>query len=378
VFGNGKTAVKAAVGKYVASQAAGYAANFNGMTYSTQVRAWLDFDRNKSIYDQNGNLQLNEVLGGTSNFGGITARPDPNLARGYNWEYNAMIQHELAPRLSVSAAYYRRQFYNLQVTDNQNLTLNDWTSYAINTPTDTRLPLSGQAITMYNLNTTKVGTAVDNLLTYSTVNRTTYNGIEFTANYRREKFLFFGGITTDRRTASSCDGTDTTSGNTARDNPNSLRFCDSTLATGGQPAGVFRTTVKASGAYSFPYDVQLSGTFAAIPGPAIAANYTVTAAIAGRTIVASQAGANSIIVNLVQPNTVFLDYQNRFDMRLGKTFRFNARRVQAFMDIFNVFNAGTVVRVNETYGANPATNAWLTPLAIVDARYARFGVQLNF
>jgi len=37
-----------------------------------------------------------------------------------------------------------------------------------------------------------------------------------------------------------------------------------------------------------------------------------------------------------------------------------------------------VLRVNETYGAIPATNAWLTPLRIMDGRYVRFGMQMSF
>ena len=47
LFGNGRTALKANASKYIASAASGYAANFNGMSYSTQTRAWLDFDRNQ-------------------------------------------------------------------------------------------------------------------------------------------------------------------------------------------------------------------------------------------------------------------------------------------------------------------------------------------
>src|SRR5437773_1568393 len=82
-----------------------------------------------------------------------------------------------------------------------------------------------------------------------------------------------------------------------------------TLAGSGQPAGVFRTTVKASAAYSFPYDIQLSGSFASIPGPGIRADYTVTSAIAGRAIIGSTTGTASTVVNLVQPNSLFLDYQ---------------------------------------------------------------------
>ena len=68
-----------------------------------------------------------------------------------------------------------------------------------------------------------------------------------------------------------------------------------------------------------------------------------TSAIAGRPIIGSTAGAASIVVNLVEPGTLFLDYQNRLDLRLGKTFRFGRTKIQGFADIFNVFNAGTVL-----------------------------------
>ena len=378
--GDGKTALKANAAKYVAAQAAGFAQTFNGMNGATQTRTWSDANRDGTILNPDGSIQLNEVIGGTSNFGQITSRPDPSLPRGYNWEYSAMLQRELRARLSVTAGYYRRDYYNIQATDNQNLSLSDWTPYTIATPTDPRLPLSGQPIAMYSLNGAKVGIPTDNLISFSTLNKTTYNGVEFTVNARGSKYLLFGGVTTDRRIASTCDGDNETGGDpvgSARDNPNRLRFCESNLAANGQPAGVFRTTVKASGAYTFPYDIQLSGTFASIPGPGIRANYTVTSAVAGRTIIGSTTGAASTVINLVQPNSVFLDYQNRLDMRIGKTFRVDRLRLQGFMDIFNVFNAGTIIRVNETY-ANAGTNLWLTPTSIVDGRYARFGLQMNF
>src|SRR5262249_54822650 len=157
---------------------------------------------------------------------------------------------------------------------------------------------------------------VDNLATFSTKNRTTYNGVEFTANARGAKYLLFGGVTTDRRASTSCDGDNVFNGNTARDNPNSARFCDSVPP--------FRTTFKGSASSSFPHDVQVSGSFSAIPGPGVNANYTVTGVIAGRPIIGSvsQTATNgSTVVNLVEPGTLYLDRQNRLDLRLGKTFR---------------------------------------------------------
>ncbi len=361
VFGTGKTAIKANASKYIASAASGYTQNFNPMTYSTQVRAWIDLDGNKSILDSNGNIQFSEVIGGTSNFGGVTSRPDPDLERGYNWEYSTSVQHELMERVSVNVGYYRRQFYNLDVTDNLNLGVNEWSTFGITTPTDPRLPSSGQSITMYSLNQTAVGRPTDNVRTFSDINRTVYNGFELSANLRREKLLLFGGINTERRASTTCD---------ERDNPNSARYCDSIPP--------FRTTLKLSGAYQLPWEFQLSGTFMAIPGPNVSANYAVTAAIAGRPIIGSTAGATTINVNLIESNTVFLDYQKRLDLRFARSFRFNRYRVQGFADIFNVLNAGTVVRINETYGANPATNAWRTPLGIMEARYVRFGMQMSF
>jgi len=375
--GDGKTALKANAGKYVAAQAAGLAQTFNGMNGATQTRSWNDANGDKTIINADGSIQTNEVIGGTSNFGQITSRPDPNLLRGYNWEYSVVFQREIVPRVSATIGFYRRNFYNIQIGDNQNVSQADWTQYSIATPNDTRLPQAGQPITMYTLNPTKVGVATDNLITYSTADTTTYNGVEFTANARGTKYLLFGGVTIDKRVSNVCDGDNVTDSSGARDNPNALRFCDASVGATDQWGGQFRTTIKASGAYTFPYDIQVSGTFGAIPGTNVRAQLTVTSAIAGRTIVGSTAGAASTVINLVQPGSLFLDYQNRLDMRIGKTFRFGQTRIQGFMDVFNVLNAGTVTNVNQAYAAT-GTNLWLTPTAIIDARYARFGMQLNF
>ena len=122
------------------------------------------------------------------------------------------------------------------------------------------------------------------MYTNSSSNQATYNGFEVSANGRFNKAFVFGGVTTDRKATTSCDGSTTTNGipnvgagTSARDNPNALRFCDAIPP--------FRTTFKLSGSYTLPYDFQVSGSFLAIPGPSVNANYTVTGAIAGRPIV---------------------------------------------------------------------------------------------
>ena len=367
LFGTGKTALKANVSKYVAAEAASYASTFNPMGGATETRRWTDLDNNRSILDANGNIQYSEIAPGSANFGQFsgTSRPDPDLARGYNWEYSVSVAHELMPKVSVTAGYYRRRFGNLRINDNLNLTPADWNTFVITGPSDARFPEGGgERITMFSVNENKLGSAVDTLVTYSTLNNNIYNGFEVSGNARFGRGFFFAGVTTERRETLNCDGT-TTSATTPRDNPNGLRFCDNVPP--------FRTLFKGSAAYTLPYDVQLSGSFRATPGNDVDANYSVTSAIAGRTIYGSVARAATVSVNLVEPNTLFLPYQNQLDARVGKSFRFGRFQAQGFIDVFNVFNAGTVLSVNETYGPN-----WMNPVTILTGRTIRFGTQWDF
>ena len=371
LFGTGRTALKANASKYVASEAASYASTFNPMGSATETRAWTDLDNNRSIFDDKGNIQYNEVAAGAANFGQAsgTSRPDPGLARGYNWEYSVSLQHEIVPKVSVTAAYFRRRFYNLRVNDNLNLSPSDWNPFKIVGPSDPRFPTGGgETITMYSVNDNKLGSATDTMVTFSTANTNIYNGFEVSANARFSKGLLFAGLTTERSETLNCDGS--TGGTTTRDNPNGLRFCDNVPP--------FRSLFKGSASYTLPYGVQLSGSYSAKPGPSVSANYTVTSALAGRTIFGSITRTPTISVNLIEPNTLFLDYQNQLDGRVAKTFKWGRIRAQGFVDVFNVFNTGTVTSVNTTYGSDPATRVWLNPTAILTGRTFRFGTQWDF
>jgi hypothetical protein len=69
---------------------------------------------------------------------------------------------------------------------------------------------------------------------------------------------------------------------------------------------------------------------------------------------------------------------NQLDARVGKTFRFGRFQAQGFVDVFNVLNAGTVLSVVTTYGANPATRTWMNPSSLMAGRTVRFGTQWEF
>src|SRR5262249_51830069 len=89
------------------------------------------------------------------------------------------------------------------------------------------------------------------------------------------------------------------------------------------------------------------------------------------------AAPNSRTVNLVQPNTMFLDYQTQVDASFRRSFRLGGtKRLQGYMDVFNILNASTVASVNTTYALT--NNQWLKPLVVMQARRLQFGVRFDF
>jgi hypothetical protein len=121
-------------------------------------------------------------------------------------------------------------------------------------------------------------------------------------------------------------------------------------------------------------DVQISGTWSSTPGASLAANYTVTSAIASPTLGRNLSSGN-VTVNLIEPNTVFADRQNNIDFRIAKIFRYARTRTQVGVDIYNLTNADVVTGYNQGFVAG---GSWLRPTAIQPARYARISAQFDF
>jgi hypothetical protein len=362
LLGNGKTAIKFSVGKYLASQLLAIAEGSNPIRSTSETRQWNDLDGNGTALDLNTGAAQYEEIGPkiNANFGlpaGAT-RFDATTPRPTNWEETVSVQQEIAPRVAVTAGFYHREFQNIAVTRNMAVdSVVDYAPYKITGPTDSRLPNGGgEVITMYNLNPLKLGLS-DSVSTYSTQRTRVYNGFEVTGNARLSHGGFiFGGITTERTATNDCDIAGTT--------PDNLRFCQKTPP--------FRALYKASAGVTVPYEIQVSGSVQAVPGGDVQANFTYNGAFAGIALTSP----NSRTVNLMPPNTLFLDYQTQVDARLSRAFRIRGKRLQGYMDLFNILNASTVVSVNQTYAI--ANNQWLSPLVVMQARRVQFGARFDF
>jgi hypothetical protein len=125
------------------------------------------------------------------------------------------------------------------------------------------------------------------------------------------------------------------------------------------------------GSYPLPWDVQLSGVFQALPGTPINTTFTATnAQIVG---LGRNLSAGNPTIPLVTPYTQFESRINQSDIRLSKTIRLGKASIKANFDVYNIFNANSVLQVNSTVGPS-----YLQPQEILAARLFKVGAQFDF
>jgi hypothetical protein len=111
----------------------------------------------------------------------------------------------------------------------------------------------------------------------------------------------------------------------------------------------------------------------------LSANYAVTSAIlqaqTGRPLTAGLANQT---INLLPQGHFFPDRLNSVDVRFGKNLRFGRTRTNVAIDLYNLFNANTGTAYTQTYDVVTNGATWLTPTTVLNPRFARFNVTLNF
>ena len=383
LFGNGKTAVKASTNRYVLGEGTGRASTINPIqANNTMGRQWIDNGDRIIQGDPLNPAQNGELLASQNpNFGKpiLTTRYDPAWSHGfqnrpYNWEFSAGVQHELMPRMSVNASYFRRIYGNFTTTDSPLVGINDYSSYCVDGPADARLPGGGseRICGLRDLNSVaQVGLAnSDRLVTFASnygAQFEHWNGIDLTVNARLPKVLLQGGVSTGRTYEDNCELVRNLPETTSQGE----RFC--------RTQSPFLTQVKLLGAYTLPYDIQLSGTFQSSPGPEVTASGTFVNAQVVPSLGRTLSSGASVAVGLLEPKTQYGERLYQLDFRLSKKFTVNRTRLQATLDLFNATNGNPVLVQSNTYGGTTAASTvWQRPQAILPARVVKFGVQVNF
>jgi hypothetical protein len=393
LFGNGTTAVRVSLNKYVLSEGlqGTYGDTDNPVNRLANIvnRSWIDQNRNfvpdcdlTSPLAQDLRSSGGDLCGVVSdtNFGGATPslNYDPAVLNGwgvrpYQWEFSTSVQRQLTRGLSVDVGYFRRWYGNFGVTDNLNLSASDFNTFSVTAPPDPRLPGGGGYTVngFYNVSPAKVSLPQNNYFTLASnygYQMQHWNGVDFTVNARlRQGFTVQGGVSTGRQETNNCD--------VIKNLPEAALliapYCDE--------KDNFLTDGKLIGTYDVPkIDVVFSALFYSRPGPVISASKVFLNADVAPSLGRPLAGnAQNITVNMLFPGTLYGDRRNQLDLRMTKNLKIQRMKTGLNFEIYNVFNTNAVLTENATY-RDTTDSGWRIPTSITPPRLFKFSLQLDF
>jgi hypothetical protein len=390
LFGDGRTALKVYLGRYVTFQnTGGLLAGQNPISQmiTSSTRTWTD---NGDYIPQENELGPHSA----ANFGrlGLTTRYDDAVthgwhAREYSWQGSVAIQHELRPGLGVNVGYFRTSYGNFNVTDNLAVTPADFNEYCIAAPADTRLPGGGgqRICGLYDLNPARFG-LVDNFVTKmeNFGERTeVFDGVDVTLNWRLPNRAFVsGGFSLGRSVVDECGVVVDSPQRMIRIPVNAGPVDSRAVTTDVQgfcrdaPPWSAGSQIKLAVVYPLPWDLRVSTTYQDIASVPLTASYVITNAAAlpslGRNFSGGAAATRTI--ELIAPNSEFQEGRNRqVNFRFTRRFLFRRTEIEPQLDIFNAFNSNQVLVMTTRYGA-----AWQNATGVLAPRLFKVGVQVNF
>jgi hypothetical protein len=373
VFGNGKTAIKGNLSKYLDQRTLSLTTPYSPLAATTARLTWRDTNADDIAQGEIGCVYLTpgceiQFSGLPQNFG-IRALnvQDPDLKRSSNLESSVAVQHELLPRLSVGAGWYRRGYADLLLSDYIDRSQADYT------PITVVSPLDGEVITAYNLAPGKLSLTRRIDTNASSDRKQVYNSFELSFNARLQGGVtVFGGTSHQRTVLATCD---------QPDDPNLLRYCDQ-----GDSGLPLQTDFKLNVSYPVPlWGLQVSGVFQSTQGRASETDWLLTRTTryaadckgpcTPGALVVPNLTETSLTIPLTPLGTEFLDRANQLDMRLGRRFRFGRARLNAQLDLFNALNANPVEIVRSfSYG----TPGYLLPAQVLLGRLVKVSAQVTW
>jgi hypothetical protein len=401
LFGDGKTAIKFNIGRFVGGEAVDIASANHPVNASVNAtnRTWNDANRDYVPDCDLRNPNLNGECGRIDNLNFGLNNPnayrwDSDLLTGwgrrdYTWQAQAVAQHELRPGMAINFGYFRTWYGNFRVTSNRALSPADFDSYCITGPANSRLAGGGggQICGLFDVKPDKFGQSrqvvelASNYGDWSEV----YHGFDLTLSARVNKWYVTGGMNTGRTEADNCGvvmgnpqvipgvATTATAGTVAFNSPRNESFCNSVTPWSAQ------TQVKLATVYELPGQIQASLAFQHFPGITQTANIVANNALLrpslGRNLAAGPTA--TVIVDILPPQRQWEDQTNQFDLRFIKAVTVAGKRLRGIFDIYNAFNSRPVLGVNTRY-SGATGGAWLTPTSTLIGRLIKFGAQIDF
>ena len=432
LFGDARTALKFSMNKYMRPYASGHAERYSPYREVSDRRPWFDCAMNPSVHTTGADGDPRAACATAAQLGGLPASPehylstnydgipqdheigllgnstvfreggvaipssqaDPNLQREYNWEYNAGIQHELLPRVSLNIGWYRRVFGDIEARSNRAIVSCDptialdgercgsWIPFTINFDDPdghvSRLRALGQNIDLpsgsflaYDLDPAFRG-QIENYDVTSDINRTYYNGFEVSINARLPNGgSIFGGWTASQNIQDTCGLLVNPNGVSIED---PVRGSDEGIIRGGRYCNQselgmpFRNDFKLFATYPLPAGFEFSGSIQAYSGGERELTWSVP-----NSYIPHGTPTSRPTVQLYAPGTNYLPYWTQVDIAVRKLFRIGNIESSVQADFYNLLNAAVVVDETESYGGSLGR-----PTRLLQGRLLRTAFQLKW
>ena len=356
--GDGRTALKFAIGRYVEQEATGFASGFNTLRTSNETRTWADLNGDDIAQDNEIGPTRNVNFGLPSD----VRNADPNLNRANNYSVNVNLEHEVRPGLSVSGGYYYRKYKDFRITDNRAIQPSDYLTAQVADPRG-----NGQFVDVSWFPAALNGFS-DNLIRNSD-NWRNYNGFDINLNARfGDGGLLTTGFQAGKQVKNDCD----------QENPNGRThggrpffasggpFCDQT-----QFDIPFDKTFKLSGAYPLPVpgNIMVSGVFQSVPGDI----RTLTGVVTRRNIFQANIPSGYFLIPFSKPGEEYLPRHNQLDLKFSARIQAGDAQIRPELAIYNVANVDTILVQGNIFGGSFDKIS-----TIIDGRVIRLGVNVTF
>jgi hypothetical protein len=408
VLGNGRTAVKASIGRYNQLSRSDLARRFhplNAAIYSAG-RDWNDFTYPAGD-PRNGNFipdcdlkdfTLNGECGRISNenFGKFiptATQFDDDIIKDNRdslWDFTAEVQHEVVRGLSVSFGYNHNWDGNFQVIDNLAVGPADFDEFCVTIPNDPRLPNAGGTFCgLYDVKPQLFGVGVERITDSRKFSKDgklgkqlrVWDGFTLSVDGRLPRRITIGGgLDVGRQVDDRCYTVD------APNQPTNLVAPGTVGATNLGPycriiipwKGLL--DLRLHGGIPLPAGFNASWNYRNTPGVNIRADYTVPRSAVQFVNPARTTASftrSSVSVPLMAPGAIYGDRFTQLDLRLSRFFNLGGARLDASVDLYNALNSSSIQSEVGAYSVGP-TSRWRRPVTLLDARLLQVAGSLSF
>jgi hypothetical protein len=379
--GNGKTVVRASYSRYYGQVGPGTISSILNPLTAVQLRmGWSDANNDRFVQREELNFATPATLiAGNWNRNDPASpatanRLDPNTKNDSTDEAIVGVEHQLGFGMAVGVSYIYRTYDDFLWDDAIGISASDYS------PVDDFVASGCRggacpAIT-YFVPTFQRPTSF--LRSNRPGRSRTFNGFELTARKRLSNRWMAHTSLALNNAVEHFDSplgygiTVPVSLTTASDDPSEAALVDGAQyapeSSGSGIGAVFtnaRWLFKASGMYTLPWDINLSGVLNARQGYP----YIEAILVTGRPF-----GAGDVLVPLDAIGETRLSTFTQIDMKVEKVFRVGPTRLSGSFEIFNLANSNTVLTRERQLNSTSAGNA----RGILAPRVARFGLRVQW